>query len=800
MGVLWQDIRFALQAFRRTPVFPLAAILTLAIGIGATTAIFSTVNAALLKPLPYPGARDLYAIRTTLTDGRVTSGLLAPVEIARLNDPSLSIVHAAGAQFNDLTLVPSDGTPLKTSVYAVTEGFLDLFGLPMTLGEATPPKTQNEPPKVIISYRMWQDLYGGDRNVIGKPIRFAELATTVCGVASRDFNTPSGANFWLQLRLDPTGVAHNFEGYMRIKPGVRIERVKSEMDGVMAGIARDYPNSATARIYIVRTVIEQIVGDLGPILLVVLSATGLLLLLACVNVTNLLLARGAARSREIAVRVAIGAGRGRIVRQLLTESMVLATAGAAVGVFAAYVFVRLLLRMGAARLPRLDAVSFDSSVLLFALTVLFVSGLLVGFAPALRLAATNVNTLMNEGARASSAGRGTGRWLGVLTITEIALAVALVGGAGWLVRSFDNLSTTNPGFDPRGRLMFTVSLNGPAFRDNTMAFNTLNQLLERIRSLGGVISAGATLNFPLTPGDNSLLVHLPDEPMDLPHSLGSRQRIVSPGFFAAMGVKILKGRDFNLDDRPNMPQVIIVNKTFADRYLKGRDPLTTQIQAGYPVIDVKTLLTIIGVVDDIRQRSLAEPAEPSYYNTWTQLTARRQNYVVQTAAVDSPALRDALRNEVRKVDPQIPFDVQRVSDIVGATINREQLGMTLMLVFAGAAVVLAAVGIYGVIAYSTVQRKREVAIRLALGATQSNVFGLVLAQGARLAAIGAAIGLIVAYVAGRVVTNWLYQVRAADPFILGAATLVVVGITVLATLIPAVRAACLDPGHVLRPD
>ena len=432
--------------------------------------------------------------------------------------------------------------------------------------------------------------------------------------------------------------------------------------------------------------------------------------------------------------------------------------------------------------------------------MLVVSGLLVGFAPALRLAATDVNTLMNEGARASSAGRGTGRWLGVLTVAEITLAVALIGGAGWLVRSFDNLSTTNPGFDPRGRLMFTVSLNGPSFRDNTMAFNTLNQLLERIRSLGGVISAGATLNFPLTPGDNSLLVHLPDEPMDLPHSLGSRQRIVSPGFFAAMGVKMLKGRDFNLDDRPNTPQVIIVNKTFADRYLKGRDPLTTQIQAGYPVIDVKTLLTIIGVVDDIRQRSLAEPAEPSYYNTWTQLTPRRQNYVVQTAALDSPALRDALRNEVRKVDPQIPFDVQRVSDIVGATINREQLGMTLMLVFAGAAVVLAAVGIYGVIAYSTVQRKREVAIRLALGATQSNVFGLVLAQGATLAAIGAAIGLIVAYVAGRVVTNWLYQVRAADPFILGAATLAVVGITVLATLIPAVRAARLDPGHVLRPD
>ena len=338
MGTFLQDLRYAFYTLARTPAFPLAAIATLAIGIGATTAIFSTVNAVLLKPLPYPNPGNLYSLRTTLTDGRVTTGLLSPVEIIRLNDPNLSIVKAAGLAGNDVTLLRNDGTPLKTKAYAVTEGFFDVFGLPMTLGGYTKPPApgNNGPPTVIISYRIWQDMYGGDPAVVGKPIRFAEIASTVAGVASREFDTPEGANFWFQVGVDPQGVAHNFEGYMRTKPGATIERVTQEMTGVMDSVARDFPDSAKARIYVVRPLVESIVGELGPILVVVLSATGVLLLLACVNVTNLLLARGATRAREIAVRVAIGAGRGRIVRQLLTESMLLATAGAVVGILAAY--------------------------------------------------------------------------------------------------------------------------------------------------------------------------------------------------------------------------------------------------------------------------------------------------------------------------------------------------------------------------------------------------------------------------------------------------------------------------------
>jgi putative ABC transport system permease protein len=801
MYTLFQDLRFAWQNLRRTPAFPLAAIITLAIGIGATTAIFSTVNAVLLKPLPYANPRDLYSLRTNLTDGRVTSGLLSPVEILRLNDPGLSIVHVAGLQGNDVTLLRNDGTPLKTTAYAVSPGFFEVFGLPMTLGGFAEQPAQNAPPMIVVSYRIWQDLYGGDPAVVGKPLHFAEITVTVAGVAPREFDTPHGANFWFQIPLDPRGVNHNYEGFMRIKPGVNIERVKSEMAGVMASVARDFPTSATARVYVVRPLVESIVGELGPILIVVLSATGVLLLLACVNVTNLLLARGASRAREIAVRVAIGAGRGRIMRQLLTESMLLATAGALVGIFAAYAFVRLLLRMGASRLPRLDTLSFDGRVLLFALVVLFTSGVLVGFAPAFRLAATDVNTLMNEASRSSSSGRGTARWLGALTVAEIALAVALVGGAGWLVRSFNNLSTVDPGFSPGGRVVFTIQLVGPNFRDNAVVYTTFNQLLDRLRALNGVVSAAAALDLPLAgTQDNSLLVHLQGEPMDLQHSLGSRQRPVSPGFFSTMGIKLTAGRDFNDHDGPGTLPVAIVNRTFANRYLSGKDPLTTQFTWGYPAIDPRNVLNIIGVVDDVRQQSLSIAPEPAYYTSWAQGTPRRQSIVIHTQSADSASLRSAIRDEVRKIDPQIPVDFERVSDMVSSTLNRQQLGMTLMLVFAAAAMALAAVGIYGVIAYGAAQRRREMAIRLALGATHHNVFWLVLKQGGTLSIVGAAIGLLVAFLAGRIVSSSLYEVSASDPTILGAATVVVVSIALLATLIPAYRAARLDPGHVLRPE
>src|SRR5262245_21656932 len=379
METLLQDIRFALRSFRRAPAFPLAPITTLVLDIGATTAIFSTLNAVLLKPLPYPRPADLYNIRTTLTDGRVTTGMLSNGEISRLNGTTSTILRAAGMQQVDLTLLHQDGTPQHVKVYGVTAGFFEVFGLPMTLGgflpqhfarpapqpPAAPGAPQGQgggpppaPPVVVISHRVWRELYQSDPAIVGKPIRFAEVATTIAGVAPRDFDTPHGGDFWFSQQLDKDDINHFFDGYMRLKPGVTLQQANAEMTPIMKGLEREFPQADLNRAYVTRSLVASVVGDLGPILIIVMSATGLLLLLGCVNVANLVLARGAARAREIAVRVAIGAPRSRIVRQLLTESVVLACLGAVLGLALAVIGVRALLALGASKLPRLETVAF----------------------------------------------------------------------------------------------------------------------------------------------------------------------------------------------------------------------------------------------------------------------------------------------------------------------------------------------------------------------------------------------------------------------------------------------------------
>ena len=814
MATLLQDLRFALRSLRRAPAFPLAAIATLALGIGATTAIFSTLNAVLLKPLPYPDAQDLYNIRTTLVDGRVTTGLLSNGELSRLNAPGLAIVRAAGLQPNDLTLLRQDGTPQHVRVYGVSEGFFELFGLPMTLGGFThdhfvppaplppgAPPGPGVPPLVVISHRVWRDLYSSDPSIVGQPIRFAEVATTIAGVAPKDFDTPHGGDFWFAQRLAPDDINHFFDGFMRLQPGATIERANAEMASVMSGLARDFPASDANRAYVTKPLVASVVGDLGPILLIVMSATGLLLLLACVNVTNLLLARGAARAREMAVRVSLGASRTRIVRQLLTESALLSGAGAVIGVGLAYAGVRALLALGASKLPRLDAVTFDGRVLIFALAALVISGLLVGFAPALRLASTDVRTLMGESSRSASGGRVTGRWLSAMTVMEIALAIVLVAGAGWLVRGFAGLRTTDLGFVAERRLIFDVSFLGARYPNGDTVRASSQQLVDRLAALPGVTAVGATSNFPLKNApEGSLIAAFHGEPLDPARPIGTRQRFVSTGYFTATGTRILKGRNFGPDDRPNTTPVAIINQAFVKRYLAGREPIGLRFAAGYPAPDPRNEVLVVGVVEDVRQKSVSDAAEPAFYAPLSQVPFRRQTVVIATSASDPSTLTAALRDEVQRFDPQIAVEIEPVPALVAATIQRQQLGMTLMLIFGTVAVLLAAVGIYGVVAYAVSQRRNEMATRLALGATPASVFWLVMKQGSMLALAGTVLGLTIAAASGRIVSSRVYAIRAADPAVLGGAVVLVLCITALATMIPAWRASRLKPSGVLHAE
>jgi predicted permease len=808
-----QDVRVTLRNFRRSPGFPLTAIATLALGIGATTAIFTALSAVLLKPLPYPHPEDLYSLRTALTDGRVTTGLLSGGEIYRLNDPKLSIERAAGFQSFDATLLAADGTPSHVQVQAVTEGFFELFALPMTMGGFThddftplpppppnaPPQQQGPPPAIVISTRFWKDFFKGDPAVVGKPIHFAEFNSTISGVAPRDFDMPHGADIWLAQRTPSTDVNHGQEGFMRLRHGTTIERAKGQMATVIGGLASDFPASDRNRVYVPRPLVDSIVGDLGPILIIVMSATGLLLLLACVNVANLLLARGAARAREMAVRAALGAGWGRLVRQLLTESVVLATAGTIVGLGVGALGLRALLALGASKLPRLDTVSFDGRILLFSLVVLLVTGAIIGLAPAVRLLRSDMKTLMNDSSRSASAGRGTARWLMAMTVAEVALAIMLVAGAGWLVRGFANLRNSDAGFVTDKRLLFDVTFLGPQYQTPAAVSQAQLDLLSAVRGVRGVVNAGLVFSYPLRGTlESSLLAEFHGEPFDPANAAGTRQRFVSQGLFTAMGTPIIKGRDFGSGDLPKTLPVAIVNRVFVERYLKGRDPIGVQFSAGYPAPDPKNEVTIVGVVGDVRQKSLADPAEPAFYQPLTQFPIQRATAVASVSQTDVAGIEQAIRAEVKKINPTMALDFEFASDLVGGTLRRQELGMALMLIFGGIAIVLAAVGIYGVVSYAGSLRRDEMATRLALGASPQSVFLLVMRQGVTLGLLGAGIGLGLAYFSGQLISNRVYAIRASDPLILGIATLLITGITFLATTIPAARAARLNPANALQ--
>ncbi|HET9370899.1 MAG TPA: FtsX-like permease family protein, partial [Vicinamibacterales bacterium] len=420
--------------------------------------------------------------------------------------------------------------------------------------------------------------------------------------------------------------------------------------------------------------------------------------------------------------------------------------------------------------------------------------------PAIRLAATDVKTLMNESGRSGGAGLGTGRWLGVMTIAEIALAIVLVAGAGWLIRGFENLRASDVGFTAERRLIFDVALNGPRYPNPPAIQTATNDLLGKVRALPGVVAAAATANVPLrNTFENSLFIQFKGDPFDANNPMGSRQRIVSPGFFQAMGIPLVSGRDFTEDDRAGSLGVAVVNQAFVNRYLKGRTPIGMHFMGGYPTINPDNEIEIVGVVGDVRQKSLNDEPEPSFYTSTGQFPLRRLSFVVQTSG-DPASLQGPIRDEIRRFDPNMAVDFEPMPILVANTIRRQELGMTLMMMFGVAAVLLAAVGIYGVVAYAAAQRRGEMATRLALGAAPGQVFWLVLKHGAMLAAFGTAIGLTAAYFAGRLVSSQIYAVNASDPLILTAATTLVVAIAVAATTIPALRASRLDPSGVLRPD
>jgi putative ABC transport system permease protein len=808
---LWQDLRYTARSLRHAPGFAAVAVFTLAIGIGATTALFSTVNATLLRPLPYSHPEQLVNVRSRLSTGQLTTGLLSPLNLGLFKDPQLPVESAAGlsASPQELTFVSDGGAPANLLITGVTEGFFDVLGLPLVVG----PGFTHEDHAVIgpgaqavgvLSHRTWSTIFGRDPAVVGKILRVVEIPTgiRVAGVAPPEIDLPHGTEVWLAARTNPQDFGHGLDVVLRARPGTPIDALRERADVLLTEQAKTSPTDVN-RLFVMRPLTTAIVGDLGPMLLIVLGATALLLLLACVNVMNLLLARGAVRTRELAIRSALGAGRGQLVRQMLTESAVLATAGTLAGLGLGHAGVRLLLAFGASTLPRLDTVPFDISVLLFAVGVLVFSVLAMGLAPAWRLASVDVRTLLNESGRSASPGRATSRSMSALIVAEVVLAIVLTAGAGWLVQSFARLGAVNPGFTPEGRLVMSVRPGRTFdFRKPDEVYAWSDEVMRRVRDVPGVALAGGASTFPLQPNrDGTLIVGVQGETWDPAHPNNAHVRTVSTGFFEAMGVKLVAGRLFTDGDRKDTRPVAIVNQTFARMFLSARDPLSSSFAYGLPAVDPKTMRDIVGVVDDMPYESLALPPTPAAYVVQAQLFPLvRPTVVISARSGDPRALESGLRATLTAFDPLMMMTFKTAPEIVASTLDRQRLGMTLMLIFGALALVLAAIGIYGVMAYASAQRREEFATRIALGASAGGVFRLVLGSGQRLAIAGVVLGLAGAYAGGRLVASRVYAMRAADPLVLLAAAVIVAVVALMATIIPALRASRIDPIRALRAD
>lgn len=802
------ELRLAVRSLLRQPAFSLAAAGTLALGIAASTAVFSTVNAALLRPLPYPNPGDIYSLRTYITDGRYTSGLVGPVELLDLVASTDDIVAGAlGRRINETLNTPSGA--LQTAGYGVSRDFFELFGIRMAYGRAFEPSEHEfrpgPPPALVLSHRAWQRYFGGDPAIVGRSIEFGPARVAVVGIVAPEFEFPAGTDFWFSMAVRPDDVGHLFDAYIRLRPGASIDAVAAPMARVMADLAIKYPDQNRNRAFAATPLLEAVVGDLGPVLIIVFAATGLLLVIAAVNVTNLMLARTAGRAREMAVRTALGASRMRLARQLLLESSVLAVAGGVLGVAGAFAGVRALSVLGTSELPRLSGVSFDVNVLAFATIAVGVTGLAVAVAPALVTARGEVMPVINEGGRSATGGRLSRRVLAGLIVAQIAVAIALVAGAGRLVRSFENLLNEDRGFTSEPRVVADVTLPFPQYRDPATITAWLDAVETQLKAAG--VSRVATVSsFPLRPElDTTTFVDLVRDPSADPHARpNARLRRASAGFFDVMDIRIVAGRAFTEHDRRGSQPVIIVSQAFVEKFLQGRDPLREQVTI--PGVHARVIgerwhndpIQIVGVAADARYTGLDSAPEQTVYVAQSQVPARRLSLVAEAAGMDVEALAPVVHDALSGLDAGVPVKVTTLSEVVDTSLNRQRLGMILMSVFGVAALALAAIGVFGVIAFVVAQRTGEMAIRLALGASTRQVFWIVMRQGATLTAAGVALGSLLSWWTGGMMSAYVYEVRSLDPTVIGTSLAAVAIVATGATAILAGRASRVSPSRALR--
>jgi putative ABC transport system permease protein len=811
MNILWQDLRYGARALMKNPGFTIVAALALALGIGANTAVFSVVNAVILRPLGFDKPDRLVTLwETNLSQGQ-THSQTSPVIFTDWREQKQVFDDMAAWWYPQVNLTDTGAEPMRVRTIEVTDNFFSVLGVQPMLGRMFLPGEDKQGSNMVavLSHALWKNRFGADPDIVGKSIALDGRSHTVIGVMGPDFNYPENIQVWRPLGWNPA--QHNrgarfMEVVARLAPGVSIERAQSEFNALGHRLEEEYPKSNANWGVSIIPLHHEIVGNFRPALFIMLGAVAFVLLIACANIANLLLARAGSRQKEIAIRLALGASRARLIRQLLTESILLASLGCALGLLLAFFGGKFLMAFNPISIPRLNQAAIDARMVVFTLAVTLLTGIIFGLVPALQASKPDLNQVLKEGGRDSKASSSGNRIRNALVVAEIAIALTLLISAGLMLKTFLHLQRAEPGFNPNGVLTFNLQLPGAKYNDWRQVSAFYSRLLDRIKTLPGAQSADATSFLPLEKGW-PLKIMIVGQPQPEPGEEPIGQyRPISRGYFQTMRIPLIEGREFTERDNADARGVVIINQAMASRYWPDEDPIgkrvahTTGRQFGPlgRIMPASLEFEIVGVVGNEKNNGLNAAADPAIYFSHDQFAYRSMSVVARSAS-DPMSLLGPIQNEVWAMDSSVPIsDVKTATDILANSVAQPRFTLLLLGVFAGLALALAAVGIYGVMSYSITQRAREIGIRMALGARSSDVLRMTLKEGFKLALIGIGIGIAGAVLITRVMTSLLYGISATDPVIYAAVSIILAGVALAACFVPALRATRVDPMVALR--